>query len=84
MNQRELKLVAEAKQKEFDRLKDLVLNQMSLMEVGLNPCSQGRDPYSKSKEIWAPTPNEIIKLNDALWDLRENILTSEERISLNE
>ena len=83
MKNRELKLVAEAKQKEFDRLKDLVLNQISLIEVGLNINSVGRDPYGL-RIIWPPTSNEIFKLNESLTELRNNALTVEEKEILND
>ena len=81
---RDLKMVAEYKKKEFDRLKDLTLNLMSIVELGLNPSSQSRNPYSGNEEIWIPTSNEIRSLNLTLLELRANILTSEEKESLNE
>ena len=74
------KLVAEAKQKEFDRLKDYALNQMSLIECGLNVNSVSRNPYAKGNEIiWVPSSIEITKLSFTLLELRDNILTFDER-----
>lgn len=78
------KLIAQAKVKEFDRLKDYALNQMSLIEVGLNPQSVGRHPYGDSDYIYAPTLMDIMKLNITLLELHENILTFNERGALNE
>ena len=83
MDKRELKLVAEAKQKEFDRLKGLVLNQMSLIEGGLNPASIGRNPYDPPWII-IPTRKDIHDLFDTLMELRKNLLTVEEKECLNE
>ena len=72
------KIVAEFKQKEFDRLKDLVLNQMSEIEVGLNPQSVGRHAYGSHDMVIIPTRMEIAKLNTSLIELRENLLTPNE------
>jgi len=83
MNNRELKLVAEAKEKEFDRLKNLALNQMSEIEVGLNIHSTARKLYDDKQYIWIPAYHEIYKLYKSLTELRDNQLTSEEREALN-
>ena len=82
-NSRETKLVAQHKQKEFDRLKDYVLNQMSIIEVSLNPNSQSRNPYGMG---WVITPSikEIQELHESLLELRSNMLTVEERNALDE
>ena len=84
MSNRDLKLRAQYKQKEFDRLKDYFLNQMSEIEVGLNPSSTSRGPYASNIIIWAPSEKEIDKLHLSLHELRSNILTSEEQETLNE
>ena len=83
MNNRDLKLVAQFKQKEFDRLTDYVLNQMSKMEVGLNPCSVGRG-QSGNQYTWTPSKKEIDQLHLSLHELRSNILSSEEQEALHE
>ncbi len=72
------KIVAQAKKKEFDRLVDYSLNLMSLIEVGLNRSSVSRNPYS-CPWIFTPSLTEIETLHKTLLELRENILTSEER-----
>jgi len=76
-------LIAQYKEKEFERLTDYCLNLMSVIEVGLNVNSQSRgiDP---GKGVWVPSTPEIEKLSSALFELRSNILTSEERELLNE
>ena len=74
-------IVAQAKEKEFDRLKDFVLNQMSLIEAGLNPQSVSRNPYG-NRTIWVPLQSDIDKLYATLLELRENMLTFEERVLL--
>ena len=82
MDKRELKLIANAKLKEFDRLKVLSLNQMSVIEMGLNPGSIGRNPYGT---LWTSVPSQsaIYKLTESLTELRRNMLTQEEKESLN-
>jgi len=77
------KIVAEFKQKEFNRLKDCVLNQISTIEMGLNIASVSRGQYA-SQEIWIPTYKEIDKLHETLIELRSNMLSSEERRLINE
>lgn len=78
-------IVAQAKEKEFKRLADYVLNLMSEIEVGLNPNSIGRNPYSRGKAIiYAPLKMEVEKLNTAFLELRDNILTPEEKELLSE
>ena len=72
------KLIAEYKQKEFDRLKDCALNQISQIECGLDIASMSRGQYA-SQTIWVPTTAEIKKLYETLIELRSNILTPEER-----
>jgi len=71
-------LRAQYKQKEFKRLADYALNQMTIIEVGLNTNSVGRGIYN-NEIIIAPSPKEIRDLNSTLLELRENILTFEER-----
>jgi len=71
------KIVAEFKRKEFDRLKDCALNQISQIEMGLNIASMSRGQYA-SQAIWVPTYKEINKLHETLIELRSNILTPEE------
>ena len=83
MNDRDLKIIAEAKQKEFKRLNDYALNQMSIIEVGLNPNSQSRNPYGTGW-ITVPTIKQIRELSESLLELRKNILTVEEREALDE
>jgi len=89
VNDRGIKLIAQYKQKEFDRLKDYVLNLISEVEVGLNITSIGRNPYGDpdlkfSADVWVPSEKEIDKLHLTLHELRSNILTSEELEALNE
>lgn len=89
MTNKDLKLIAQFKQKEFDRLKDYVLNLMSEIEVGLNVTSIGRNPNGDpnlpfSMYVWVPLTKEIDKLHLTLHELRSNILTSEEVEALNE
>jgi len=76
-------IVAQYKEKEFKRLTDYCLNLISLIEVGLNVNSQSRGIHL-TNEVWIPSIVEIHKLNSALLELRENILTSEERELLRE
>ena len=78
------KIVAQAKEKEFERLTDYVLNLMSEIEVGLNVNSVSRHAYASTKYVYAPTSMEIHKLHSALLELRENIVTSEEQELLDE
>ena len=77
------KIVAQAKEKEFDRLREYSLNQISLIECGLNPQSQSRNPYAMSFII-VPLESEILLLFNTLMELRENYLTFEERKLLEE
>ena len=72
------KIVAEYKQKEFDRLKNCVLNQISTIEIGLNVASISRGQYA-NQEIWVPTTTEIKKLYETLMQLRAYMLTPEEK-----
>ena len=83
MNDRDLKIIAEAKQKEFKRLREYVLNQMSIIEVSLNHNSQSRNPYGTGW-ITVPTIKQIRELSESLLELRKNILTVEEREALDE
>lgn len=75
---------AQYKEKEFDRLKDYALNQISLIECGLNLNSISRNSYVNNKDIWVPLETEINKLYETLLELRSNILSSEERRILDE
>ena len=77
-------LIAQYKEKEFKRLTDYCLNLMSVIEVGLNIDSVSRGLYNEDKEVWVPSTPEIEKLSSALFELRSNILTSEERELLSE
>ena len=83
MNDRDLKIIAEAKQKEFKRLSDYALNQMSIIEVGLNLNSQSRGLDSAGWVV-IPSIKEIRELSESLLELRKNILTVEEREALDE
>ncbi|KKN61484.1 hypothetical protein LCGC14_0521390 [marine sediment metagenome] len=65
------KLIAEYKQKEFERLRKYVLNQLSIMECNLNPQSQSRKIQNGS--ILIPSENEVKQLNESLLELRANI-----------
>ncbi len=65
MTKREAQVVLEAKQKEFERLSDYALNQMSLIEVGLNPSSQSRNQDDHDRR-WAPLDRDIQKLAETL------------------
>ena len=86
MDKRDLKIIAEAKQKEFKKLSDCALNQMSIIEVGLNPNSQSRNPYGTGW-ITVPTIKQIRELSESLLELRSNqniLLTVEERNALDD
>ncbi len=71
------KLIAEYKQKEFERLRNLTLNYLSLMECDLNPQSQSRG--IQDGDVLIPSTYDIINLNKALCELRKNILSPDER-----
>ena len=69
MNAREILVVLEAKQKEFDRLCDYALNQMSMIERGLNPASVSRHPNAQ-KDRWAPLRSDVKDLTTTLESIR--------------
>lgn len=71
------KLIAEFKEKEFERLRCYALNQMSTIEVSLNPLSVSRG--IQNGPITVPSMNEIRSLFETLIQLRTNMLTVEER-----
>ena len=72
------KIVAEFKEKEFERLKDYALNQISQIECGLNIASMSRGIHA-GKGVTVPSMDEIKKLFETLIELRFNMLTPEER-----
>jgi len=72
------RLIIAFKQKEFDRLKNCVLNQISTIEIGLNVASISRGQYA-NQEIWVPTTTEIKKLYETLMQLRAYMLSPEEK-----
>jgi len=82
MSNRELKLVAEAKEKEFDRLIKLSLSKMSDIEVGLNVNSNKRHRDDNRVYVWLPRYPEIVGLSNTLMELRESELTSQEKEAL--
>lgn len=68
--------IALYKEKEFDRVRNFVLNQLSILEADLN--------IDGLHSIIVPSEKDIKILSETLMELRSNILTAEERRLLNE